>query len=206
MSARPDAADIASRLARAGELDAPAQVALTAEVDELFAAHRDRVYALCLRYVGNPEHAMDLAQDTLLTAYQKLATFRGDASFLTWLLRIAKYKCMNAIRKHGEQLTEDGVLLLEDPTSSALVRLRRQEREELLLAAAEAVLDPVEQEAVYLRYTENLPIDRITDLLEIDVASGARAVLQRCKRKLGREIRRRLEEMGHGSSFVRGTL
>lgn len=201
-----DAASIADRLARVDGLDPAERTALVAEIDALFTAHHDHVYAVCLRYAGTPEHAMDLAQETLLTAYQKLATFRGDAKFSTWLVRIARYKCLNALRKHGETLTEDGVIEVEDPDGSALVHLRRMEREDLLHAAAEAVLNGVEQEVVYLRYTEQLPLDRIDHLVAIDMASGARGVLQRCKRKLGREIRRRLAELGHGSSFVRGTL
>ena len=62
------------------------------------------------------------------------------------------------------------------------------------------------QEAVALRYVEHLPVDEITSLLGLTDKSGARGVLQRCKRKLKRELSRRLAELGHGTSFVRGSL
>lgn len=199
---------LALRLARAERHDVGAdeRVQLMAQVDALFAAHQDLVYAICLRMVGDPERAMDLAQDSLFTAYRRLTGFRGEGSFRAWLVQIARYSCLNAIRKRGELLSEDGVLEVSDPASSVLTRLRRHEREELLRQAAAAALDDTEQEVVYLRYTEGLPLARITELLELPGASGARGVLQRCRRKLGVEVRRRLAELGHGSSFVKGTL
>ncbi|MBW2257039.1 MAG: sigma-70 family RNA polymerase sigma factor [Deltaproteobacteria bacterium] len=204
----PDAVVVAQRLAHAAEsgIGADELASLMTDVDALFAAHQDLVYAACLRFVGNAEKAMELAQDTLLTAYQKLPGFRGDARFRTWLLKIARYRCMNAMRKHGELLAQDGVIEPTDPASSVLTALRRREREELIRKAAAAVLDAVEQEVVHLRYTEHLPLDRITELLRLTTASGARGVLQRSKRKLQHEVRRRLAEMGHGTSFIRGTL
>lgn len=175
------------------------------EVDRLFAAHADRVYGLCLRWLGEPERAREAAQDTLLVAWDKLPEFEGDARFSTWLYRIARYRCLNAMRRRQDLLTADGVLDEADPTRPILVRLRRREKEELLREAAAAALDATEQEAVYLRYVEQLPLDRIERVLGIEMDSGARGLLQRCKRKLGRELRRRLQEMGHGSSFVRET-
>jgi RNA polymerase sigma factor (sigma-70 family) len=85
-----------------------------------------------------------------------------------------------------------------------LSRLRERERRELLRVAAAAVLDPREQEAVQLRYVDGLSQDSITALLGLE-GSGARGLLQRCRRKLGQELRRRLDAMGHGPSFVRKT-
>lgn len=205
----PDAADLARRLHHASEAgaDAAELSALLHEVDRLFARHQDRVYAYCLRFVGRPEQAMDLAQDTLLRAYQKLPGFRGEARFDTWLLKIARYNCLNAIRKKRDVLASDGIIETEDAASETTYRrLRREEQEGLLRAASRAVLDEQEQEAVYLRYVEQVGIDEITSILGIEAKSGARGVLQRCKRRLQRELKRRLDELGHGSSFFGGSL
>jgi RNA polymerase sigma-70 factor, ECF subfamily len=174
-----------------------------ADVDALFAANQDRVYALCLRFTGSPEQARDLAQDSLLRAYQKLPEFRGEARFSTWLLAIARYECLNALRKRGEELTADGVIEAAEPSASALGQLRRHERESLLREAAAAVLDPIEQEAVHLRYVEHVPVEQITALLGLDTQSGARGLLQACKRKLSRELKGRLAALGHGTSLLR---
>lgn len=180
----------------------PPDPTLAKTLDRLFAAHQDRVYAVCLRIVGDQEKARELAQDTLLTAYEKLPTFRGDCKFSVWLYGIARFLCFNAVRRRGELLVEDEVLNKTDPRTGALTQLRQQERE-LLLIRAMSVLTSEEQEAVHLRYVEHMPQDRISQVLDLDSSSGARGLLQRCRRKLRRELYRRLEEMGHGSSFIR---
>jgi RNA polymerase sigma-70 factor (ECF subfamily) len=203
----PDALELARALASVTP-ETPSSVlsTLLADLDRLFAAHQDLVYATCLRYVGRPELARDLAQDTLLKAYRKLPSFRGEARFSTWLVAIARYECLNARRKHGDELTEDGIVDSTDSAASVLSSLRRQEREHLLMEAASAVLDAEEQQAVWLRYGEALPLDQIDALLKPDGASGTRGILQRCKRKLRRELYRRLEELGHGSSLFRESV
>jgi len=192
--------------AMAGRLPPAEAARVGKEADALFAAHQDRVYAICYRFVGNAERARELAQDVLLTAWVKLPEFRGDSSFGTWLYGIARNLCFRAMRKRGENLLEaDGVVETADPRASALSALRRREREDLLRRAS-LVLQPLEQEAVHLRYVEHLPQDRITKVLGLDSASGARGLLQRCRRKLSREMNRLLEELGHGTSFVRSSV
>ncbi len=185
---------------------APANPDLVGQLDHLFSLHQPRIFRLCLRMVGDPERANELAQDAMLTAYRKLPDFRGDAAFGTWIYGIAKHLCLNAIRRRAEVLSVDGVIEVNDRTHGALRQLREKERETLVTEAARAVLDPLEQEAVFLRYVEGMPQDRITEVLELKDKSGARGLLQRCRRKLQRELRERLVLLGHGSSFVRGTL
>jgi RNA polymerase sigma-70 factor (ECF subfamily) len=184
----------------------PPDPELVDQLDALFAAQQPRIYRLCLRMVRDPERAQELAQDAMLTAYRNLPNYRGDSAFSTWLYGIARNLCLNAIRRRGELLSEDGVVEIDDPGRGALSQLRQQEREALLIAASQAVLDPLEQEAVYLRYVEGMPQETITEVLGIDDKSGARGVLQRCRRKLQRELRSRLALLGHGSSFIRGTI
>lgn len=199
---RSDEQIVLDAYARAvGEGRAP-DAGVLAALDRLFAAHQLRVYHVCQRIVGDPERARELAQDTLLTAYQKLPEFRGECAFGTWLFGIARYLCFNAVRRRGEVLIEDEVLAATDPAAGALAMLGQRERESLLEAAL-ATLEPLEQEAVYLRYVEGMPQERITELLKLEEKTGARAVLQRCRRKLKRELERRLELMGLGSSFIR---
>jgi RNA polymerase sigma-70 factor (ECF subfamily) len=54
----------------------------------LFDLHKRRVYSLCLRMTGDVVEAEDLAQDAFIQVFRKLATFRGDATFSTWLYRV----------------------------------------------------------------------------------------------------------------------
>jgi len=188
------------RLVAGGE--APASASFAADLERLFARHQDRVYAICYRFAGDPEKARDLAQDTLLTAWRKLPSFRGESTFGTWLYGIARWVCLGAFRRKQDLLSADGLIDPASDDKNVLASMGRTEREELLRSAAAAVLDEQEQEAVYLRYVEQMPQDRITDLLGLTSASGARGLLQRCRRKLKAELRTRLAQLGHGTSFV----
>ena len=185
---------------REGERRAGAHVTRShdVELDRLFAAHRDRVYRLCLSLVGDPQLAEELVQDTLTTAFEKLPEFRGN--FAPWIFGIARMRARNLRRKKAELLSEDGLV---DPSSAAAGALRLLERHEreALLAAAAATLSPEEQEVVHLRYVEEVPLKQVDELLGL-TGSGARGVLQRCKRKLRGELERRLEALGRGRSFL----
>jgi RNA polymerase sigma-70 factor (ECF subfamily) len=175
---------------------------ISSDLDRLFDAHREQIYRLCLRMVRDPARAEELVQETLVVAYTKLPEFQPNARFGTWIYVIARNLCLNTIRKRAELLSTDGVLEVGESADEIFGTLRAEERKGLLVQASQAVLDPIEQEAIYLRYVEGLSQDAITELLELP-GTGARGVLQRCRRKLGRELRRRLTEMGHASTFFR---
>ena len=178
---------------------------LLRDFGRLILRHEPKVYRVCLRITKNPEQARDLTQDALEIAYRKLPEWEGRSAFGTWLCGIAKHLALNAIRRRTEFLSEDGVLDAEEIRGSALKEMSKREREHFMTSAADAVLEPLEQEVVYLRYVENLPLDQITEILDIP-GSGARNVLQTCMRKLRPEIKRRLATLGHGTSFIRTAI
>jgi len=66
---------------------------------ELYNAHAPRVFRLAYRLTGNAELAREFTQDTFVRAFQRLADFRGDAAFSTWIHRITITVVANAMRK-----------------------------------------------------------------------------------------------------------
>ncbi len=84
-----DEHDLITR-ARAGEPGA---------FDALVAPHTANLRRFLWSMIGHPDDAEDLAQETLLTAQQKLTTFRGDAAFRTWLFSVGTRKALDALRK-----------------------------------------------------------------------------------------------------------
>jgi RNA polymerase sigma-70 factor (ECF subfamily) len=92
-----DAAEVQALVRRAQRGD-------RAAFDALVRAHFTPVYAFLHRMVGNPEDAEDLAQETFVRAHKALALYRTDASFPTWLLRIAHHLAIDhhraAARRH----------------------------------------------------------------------------------------------------------
>jgi RNA polymerase sigma-70 factor (ECF subfamily) len=68
---------------------------------QLYALHKRRIYSLCLRMVGNAAEAEDLTQEAFLQLHRKIATFRGDSAFSTWLHRLAINVVLMHLRKKG---------------------------------------------------------------------------------------------------------
>ena len=65
----------------------------------LYQLHSRRVYALCLRMVGNPADAEDLVQEAFLQLFRKIGTFRGESAFSTWLHRMTVNVVLMRLRK-----------------------------------------------------------------------------------------------------------
>ena len=80
----------AIRLAQAGD---------AAAFEHLYQLHGRRVYALCLRMVGNPSDAEDLMQEAFLQLFRKIGTFRGESAFSTWLHRMTVNVVLMRLRK-----------------------------------------------------------------------------------------------------------
>jgi RNA polymerase sigma-70 factor, ECF subfamily len=76
-----------------------AQTGNAAAFEYLYQLHGRRVYALCLRMVGNPADAEDLMQEAFLQLFRKIATFRGESAFSTWLHRMTVNVVLMRLRK-----------------------------------------------------------------------------------------------------------
>ena len=67
--------------------------------ERLYQLHKGRVYSLCLRMVGNPAAAEDLAQEAFLQLFRKIKTFRGESAFSTWLHRLSVNVVLMQLRR-----------------------------------------------------------------------------------------------------------
>ena len=80
------------------ELVARAREGDAAAFGELVERHRTAVYRAALAVLGSSSDAEDAAQDAFIAAFRRLASFRGDSSFKTWLLAIAWRQAINQRR------------------------------------------------------------------------------------------------------------
>jgi len=69
--------------------------------ETLYAMHKRRVYSLCLRMTQNVQEAEDLTQDAFLQLYRKIASYRGESAFSTWLHRVTINIVLMHFRKKG---------------------------------------------------------------------------------------------------------
>ena len=142
---------------------------------ELLEAHRDRVYNITFRMLGNRAEAEDVAQEVFITVFKTIDTFREEAKFSTWLYRVTVNHCKNRIkylsRRHDRDRDE-----LDDTTSSGVNgtigaplpaapdhALAGAQMEKLLQEAI-ANLDEDQREVVVLRDVEDLSIEEICEI------------------------------------------
>ncbi len=146
---------------------------------ELVRRHQSAVRHFLRHLCGDAAQADDLAQDTFVNAFRSLRQFRGQSSFLTWLLGIAHNRYRNARRLKREVLFAPADLPEADPT------VPEQQRSDLRsdLADALRLLDPDEQTAVHLFYHQDLSHPEIASITGWPLGT-VKTYLARAKEKL----------------------
>jgi len=143
---------------------------------DLVRRHRDRLWAVAVRTLGDPDDAADAVQDALVSAFRSASSFRGEAQISTWLHRIVVNACVDRMRRKAARPT---VAMPDEERAPADPRDAVGARELSLdvLAALRAL--PVEQAtALVLVDIEGWPVDVAAAML--DVPAGT--VKSRCAR------------------------
>ncbi|MER5868457.1 RNA polymerase sigma factor SigM [Streptomyces sp. NPDC002044] len=149
---------------------------------ELVRRHRDRLWAVALRTLGDREEAADAVQDALVSAYRAAHTFRGESAVTTWLHRITVNACLDRARKTASRRTAplddtDRLERLLEPHESAEAPAEREDLHRQLLAALGTL--PAEQRAaLVLVDMQGYPVAEAAHIL--DVPTGT--VKSRCAR------------------------
>ena len=150
---------------------------------ELFRRHRDRLWAVALRTVCDPEEAADALQDAMISAFRRAADFRGDSAVTTWLHRIVVNACLDRLRRRAvrpvtsaadEQALE--ALLAHDPDPARAADTR------LDIDAALRMLPPPQRAALVVVDMLGFSVDDAAAIL--DISPGT--VKSRCARARAR--------------------
>ena len=70
---------------------------------ELFGLYKDKVLQICYRFILNQEDAEEVMQDVFLEVHRSISSFRGEASFSTWLFRIATTKSLDELKRQNRK-------------------------------------------------------------------------------------------------------
>ena len=68
---------------------------------ELFLRHKDRLWAVAIRTLSDPEEAADALQDAVISAFRRAGSFRGESAVTTWLHRIVVNACLDRMRRRS---------------------------------------------------------------------------------------------------------
>ncbi|MEU6392449.1 RNA polymerase sigma factor SigM [Streptomyces sp. NPDC046939] len=155
---------------------------------EIVRRHRDRLWAVALRTLGDREEAADAVQDALVSAYRAAHTFRGQSAVTTWLHRITVNACLDRARKTASRKTapvDDTERLdqLLEPHESAAAPAERGDLHRELLAALRSL--PADQRAaLVLVDMQGYPVAEAAQVLDVPVGT----VKSRCARGRARLV------------------
>ncbi len=163
--------------------------------EELVRRHQGRVYAVAYRLTGNREDALDVAQDSLIKAYQRIDAWQPTGSFLPWLLRLTTNQGIDFLRRRKRQRHEqlDETFIRESehaPIEPSIMdtdqRVRAQEIDARIREAL-VVLSETQRTVFVLRHFEGLQLTEIAEELGCTVGS-VKVHLFRALKKLQKEL------------------
>ena len=158
------------------------------EFGALYTEHSRAIYYLALRFLGDPEKAADATHDVFLKAFRKLDQFRGEASWRTWLYRIAINHCRNLQQtwneRHVFSNADDAVWEnAAAKTDSPLRILETKELSERIRKTLDAI--PEEYRLLLLLVAdEELSYEEIAELTE-QSTGAVRGKLHRARKAFG---------------------
>ena len=165
----------------------------------LYEQYKDRVYNVCYRITGNATDALDASQETFGIMFRKIAEFRFDSKFSSWVYRIAINASIDIKRRSGTRWLAslegsreaEGVEfpksdLRDDRTEPPSVAASRHELEDEIQRAISR-LSPKMRAITVLRYVENLSYGEIAEALHVSIGT-VKSRLSRAHQALDREL------------------
>jgi RNA polymerase sigma-70 factor (ECF subfamily) len=162
----------------------------TAAFASLVKRHKDLVFTIAMNVTRNREDAEEVAQDVFLKAFQKLAGFRKESSFPTWLYRIAYNESISRVRKNRIKLMdlEEEVMenMVEEDVEDEVAGLDEHEQK-LVIGKILDKLQEIDRVLVTLFYLNNQPVNEICEVTGLG-ESNVKVRLHRVRKKIYMEL------------------
>lgn len=178
----------------------------------LMRTYERRLFAFALGFMKDEDEAMDVVQDTFLRVFKKVATFKGDAAFSTWLFRISRNLCIDRLRrKQRAKAGEYNEQVLHADPAPGMPRLHATDagnnpvKENLNkelggeLAAAFERLSDNHREILTLREIEGASYAEIAEIIEVPIGT-VMSRLYHARRNLQKQLHGYLDPARQGAS------
>jgi RNA polymerase sigma-70 factor (ECF subfamily) len=130
--------------------------------EALFRRYQMPLYVYVAELTRDERFALDIVQDTFVTALRHLASLRDDEKFGSWLFRIAHQKCIQQWRKNArEQTALEAVHELAPPDGDSPNEIIIREEQEALLMQLIAILPPPQRSVLLLYFVEDFSLEEI---------------------------------------------
>jgi RNA polymerase sigma-70 factor (ECF subfamily) len=133
----------------------------------LFARHHVRVFRFVVRLVRNESTAEDLISDVFLDVWRQAGRFEGRSAVSTWLLSIARFKALSALRRRPEEaLDEEAAGAIEDPSDDPETSLEKKDKS-VLIRQCLAGLSTEHREIIDLVYYHEKSVEEVAEIVGI---------------------------------------
>ena len=148
--------------------------------------HKNDVFNICIKILGNKEEAEEVAQDVFLKVFEKLNTFKEEAKFSTWLYRIAYNTSISQQRKRKTKQLDNAAYFIEMYSEDELINQLNLEtiaEREKKLKFAIAKLDSEQQLLLQLYYDKGIPVIDVAKITKLS-ESNVKVKIHRARQKL----------------------
>jgi len=137
----------------------------------LFTRHHVRVYRFALRFVRNEAVAEDVISEVFLDVWRQAGKFEGRAAVSTWLLAIARFKALSALRRRTEQELDDEMAeTIEDTADNPEVDLQKKDKGSVLRVCL-SKLSAEHREVIDLVYYHEKSVEEAAEIVGIPEAT-----------------------------------
>src|SRR5215211_6557873 len=137
----------------------------------LFARHHVRVYRFVLRLVKDQSAAEDLISEVFLDVWRQAGRFEARSAVSTWLLAIARFKALSALRKQpDEPLDDEMVTAIEDTADDPEATVQKKNKSEILRQCL-TTLSPEHREIIDLVYYHEKSVEEVAQIVGIPEAT-----------------------------------
>ena len=137
----------------------------------LFARHHVRVYRFILRLVRNEATAEDLVSEVFLDVWRQAGKFEGRSAASTWMLSIARFKALSALRRKSEQELDDTMAeTIVDDADDPQASLQKKDTGDVLRKAIGA-LSAEHREIIDLVYYHEKSVEEVAQIVGIPAAT-----------------------------------
>ncbi len=141
----------------------------------LFARHHVRIYRFVLRLVRDESVAEDLISEVFLDVWRQAGRFEGRSQVSTWLLAIARFKALSALRRRpDEELDDETAEAIEDPSDDPEVALDKKDKSAAIRKCLEK-LSAEHREIIDLVYYHEKSVEEVAQIVGIPEIPSRRA-------------------------------
>ena len=137
----------------------------------LYARHNVRVYRFILRLTGNQSLAEDLVSEVFLDVWRQAEAFESKSQVSTWLLAIARYKALSALRRRTDEHLDDQMAAsIEDTADDPETVVHKKDRSTIVQKCLRQ-LSPAHREVIDLVYYHEKSVDEVAKIVGVPAAT-----------------------------------